>query len=170
MCHLPAYFTRRSAKKDLKIAQRSYRVQWFCGVMVSTLDSESNDPSSSLGRTSSTLYFISLTKGCFPLQSYRTKTYRISLLSEYYNGTNDFETQKKMLWYVTVRLKWKTVLTISSVRVFSITLYFMWWSLLAFCIQGGSQVRCQPVGSSIHVLNVQIHFVGHDLSTKPHDG
>ncbi len=100
--------------------------------MVSTLDSESNDPSSSLGRTSSALYFISLTKGCFPLQSYRTKTYRISLLSEYYNGTNDFDTQKKMLWYVTVRLKWKTVLTISSGRVFSITLYFIWWSLTCF--------------------------------------
>ena len=25
--------------------------KWFCGVMVSTLDSESNDPSSNLGRT-----------------------------------------------------------------------------------------------------------------------
>ena len=24
---------------------------WFCGVMVSTLDSESSDPSSNLGRT-----------------------------------------------------------------------------------------------------------------------
>ena len=31
--------------------ERPKRVDWFCGVMVSTLDSESSDPSSNLGRT-----------------------------------------------------------------------------------------------------------------------
>ena len=49
--------------------------KWFCGVMVSTLDFESKDPSSSLGRTSrlktrlvrTEVYFYSQLKNTDPI-------------------------------------------------------------------------------------------------------
>ncbi len=45
----------------------------------------------------------------FPLQPYRTETYRISL----------FSTQKKILRYVTIRLKWNRPLCLTSTFYFS---------------------------------------------------
>ncbi len=45
-------------------------------------------------------------KGRFPLQPYRTETYRISLFPST-RVELMVSTQKKILRYVTIRLKWK---------------------------------------------------------------
>ncbi len=57
------------------------------------------------------------------------------------------------------------------------TLYDMrHMSLISICtirfhnICRRNEFKVLTTGSSIHVLNVQIHLVGHDLSTKPHGG
>ena len=48
-------------------------------------------------------------KGWFPLQPYRTETYRISLFPST-RVELMVSTQRKILWYVTIRLKWKPAL------------------------------------------------------------
>ena len=51
----------------------------------------------------------STSKGRFPLQPYRTETYRISLFPST-RVELMVSTQKKILRYVTIRLKWKPAL------------------------------------------------------------
>ena len=46
------FFLFRLLARETSRVYVSYQHKWPCGVMVSTLDSESSDPSSNLGRTS----------------------------------------------------------------------------------------------------------------------
>ncbi len=57
-------------------------------------------------------------KGRFPLQPYRTKTYRISLFPST-RVELMVSTQKKILRYVTIRLKWKPALMLGVVTRFN---------------------------------------------------
>ncbi len=59
-----------------------------------------------------------LTKGRFPLQPYRTETYCISLFPST-RVELMVSTQKKILRYVTIRLKWKPALSLSSTSTVS---------------------------------------------------